>query len=604
MKLPPDTQFRERVLNAFGIALAEELPARVGNPVDHAILVDNTDRDGLVYVHGLGSDPQSAYTAINNLGKDALTYDAPVKVKRVVNGYQITSKDLELWDKFWAGTVIHDQQPVLLSQIMYGTAQPTNPASMRVQILGAVYDVEDTAYRGSDQLSADFMTSPLDVDSVAIDVPTTPLVAIGVCVQVDPTTDTLSYKQGAAFPASMTHKQAFDAGYYPQRDTDRRRITWLRLVTGMTAISYEHFYNAPELLNSGGGGVTDHGELTGLADDDHTQYALLAGRTGGQTLIGGTGAGDDLTLQTTSNGTKGSYILSELTTAGPVITSAAGVLSSKAQLDTAEIADNAVTLYKLAGGTAGKVIGFDGAGDPAELTVELPIYRALIEDHKTNGTDGGTFPSGANRTRDLNWKRDPNGICSIERLEISSGGTYEIKIGDVVEGDTSGTTATVWSLQNVSGAWSTGDWAGYLWLGDDATGAFTVAETLHVGAEPNVATVVADATNNQIRLKTGYVYWLKAVTEAYAVIRNKASIQDVTNATTLAVGHSCYARDTSFNGAPASVWMPEITPVTDITIELQHQCENTKTGNGFGVASSFGVDEVYSSVELYCKEAV
>src|SRR5574343_542459 len=56
----------------------------------------------------------------------------------------------------------------------------------------------------------------------------------------------------------------------------------------------------------------DHGELEGLLDDDHTQYALLNGRSGGQVLIGGTGAGDDLTLQTTSNAVKGSYILTEL----------------------------------------------------------------------------------------------------------------------------------------------------------------------------------------------------------------------------------------------------------------------------------------------------
>lgn len=34
----------------------------------------------------------------------------------------------------------------------------------------------------------------------------------------------------------------------------------------------------------GGGGVTDHGALTGLADDDHTQYLLLAGRSPGQVL--------------------------------------------------------------------------------------------------------------------------------------------------------------------------------------------------------------------------------------------------------------------------------------------------------------------------------
>lgn len=45
------------------------------------------------------------------------------------------------------------------------------------------------------------------------------------------------------------------------------------------------------------GGVTDHGALTGLGDDDHTQYALLAGRAGGQTLIGGTASGNTLTLK-------------------------------------------------------------------------------------------------------------------------------------------------------------------------------------------------------------------------------------------------------------------------------------------------------------------
>ena len=53
------------------------------------------------------------------------------------------------------------------------------------------------------------------------------------------------------------------------------------------------------------GGVTDHGALSGLLDDDHTQYALLLGRTGGQTIIGGISSGDNLILQSTSNATKG-----------------------------------------------------------------------------------------------------------------------------------------------------------------------------------------------------------------------------------------------------------------------------------------------------------
>ena len=52
----------------------------------------------------------------------------------------------------------------------------------------------------------------------------------------------------------------------------------------------------------------DHGSISGLGDDDHTQYALLAGRAGGQLLIGGTVASNNLTLESTSNPTKGSII--------------------------------------------------------------------------------------------------------------------------------------------------------------------------------------------------------------------------------------------------------------------------------------------------------
>ena len=52
------------------------------------------------------------------------------------------------------------------------------------------------------------------------------------------------------------------------------------------------------------GGV-DHGGLTGLSDDDHIQYALLAGRSDGQTIYGGINASGNLTLLTTSHTTKG-----------------------------------------------------------------------------------------------------------------------------------------------------------------------------------------------------------------------------------------------------------------------------------------------------------
>lgn len=56
------------------------------------------------------------------------------------------------------------------------------------------------------------------------------------------------------------------------------------------------------------GGIT-HNNLAGLTTGDpHTQYAFLAGRVGNQTLIGGTAASGTLTLQSTSNATRGKIL--------------------------------------------------------------------------------------------------------------------------------------------------------------------------------------------------------------------------------------------------------------------------------------------------------
>ena len=56
-------------------------------------------------------------------------------------------------------------------------------------------------------------------------------------------------------------------------------------------------------------GATDHGALTGLADDDHANALWLPGRAGGQVARGGTGASETLTLESTAHATKGQIIL-------------------------------------------------------------------------------------------------------------------------------------------------------------------------------------------------------------------------------------------------------------------------------------------------------
>ena len=82
-----------------------------------------------------------------------------------------------------------------------------------------------------------------------------------------------------------------------------------RAVTTDEGLDYVDWRNS---VLSPSSGATDHGNLGGLTDDDHFQYLLLQGRIDGQTIIGGTEAGNNLELQTTGDVTKGSYIFTDL----------------------------------------------------------------------------------------------------------------------------------------------------------------------------------------------------------------------------------------------------------------------------------------------------
>ncbi len=61
--------------------------------------------------------------------------------------------------------------------------------------------------------------------------------------------------------------------------------------------------------SGGGGGVSSHSALTDLSNDDHSIYFLLSGRSGGTYAKGGINSGDTLTLESTSNATKGNLYI-------------------------------------------------------------------------------------------------------------------------------------------------------------------------------------------------------------------------------------------------------------------------------------------------------
>ncbi|MCB0378281.1 MAG: tail fiber domain-containing protein, partial [Bdellovibrionales bacterium] len=91
------------------------------------------------------------------------------------------------------------------------------------------------------------------------------------------------------------------------RDKTSSTLNFKSLAAGSTKLSITN--NADDVTLDVNQSNIDHGSITGLGDDDHAQYALLSGRTGGQSLIGGDAASDNLILESTSNATKGDVIL-------------------------------------------------------------------------------------------------------------------------------------------------------------------------------------------------------------------------------------------------------------------------------------------------------
>lgn len=80
----------------------------------------------------------------------------------------------------------------------------------------------------------------------------------------------------------------------------------------------------------------------------------------------------------------------------------------------------------------------------------------------------------------------------VELMEFNSGGTYEMRIGDTIDGTTSGKSAFVANLVVQGGTFSSADASGNLYL-TTVTGAFQ-NENLNVGTNLNVATAILDST--------------------------------------------------------------------------------------------------------------
>ena len=150
-------------------------------------------------------------------------------------------------------------------------------------------------------------------------------------------------------------------------------------------------------------GVTDHGALSGLSDDDHSGYALLAGRSGGQTLYGGTAAGNGLTLYSTSHATKGNIALGTTLTVDSVnarvgigTTTPTSTLSLGGNVSTATTEITALS-FKNSTNTVAKisVVSTDTTQDDGDLVFSTAFNGSLTEKLRIQRNGAVTFQQAA-----------------------------------------------------------------------------------------------------------------------------------------------------------------------------------------------------------------
>jgi len=104
-------------------------------------------------------------------------------------------------------------------------------------------------------------------------------------------------------------------------------------------------------------------------------------------------------------------------------------------------------------------------------------------------------------------------------------------------------------------------------------------------------------SSDQFTLEPGtWLIWAKS--GVFGVRRHQATLYNDTDTSVEIEGTSEYSRDTD-DASNHSFIEGRFTITASKTFEIQHECETTASGNGFGISSSFGLhDEVYASVIL------
>lgn len=243
----PRIELDNRIPKTLGTQIAKTFIARLGDPAqNYKVEVDGTDKLGLLWIHGVGDTPFSAYTAENRAGLKELVSKTLVEVGYTETGRYAIRGFAPENAEFMDGVNVSDQVPVYRSQIVDGSLVPIGQPY--AQYIGTFYVVDGTVYRTTDKQTGNLIDGNTDdTSATAIQPPSTANKAIMVLVQIDATTDTITYKQSSEFPASYSDSLIASNSFFPSLDDGRSLVAYVKLISGATEITQESLYQLPDI---------------------------------------------------------------------------------------------------------------------------------------------------------------------------------------------------------------------------------------------------------------------------------------------------------------------------------------------------------------------
>ena len=107
----------------------------------------------------------------------------------------------------------------------------------------------------------------------------------------------------------------------------------------------------------------------------------------------------------------------------------------------------------------------------------------------------------------------------------------------------------------------------------------------------------ASLSSNQITLPSG-TYFLYATAPAYGVDTHKLKFRNITDSSDTLIGNNQRIAD-ALDATTTAHISGRFTIAAQKTFELQHRCNTTDTGDGFGVSSGYSIVEVYADVQIW-----